>query len=270
MYGFLEIIGWLWHGMLQLIRVVVPIIQPAPEPWSAPGWFTDVWPDWLWWYYLESDSRPTETWCHNYIYAARVQMQRWIERRSDQARDTALEWVRAFTGWVAHGYSTFQDWLEAIRERTGTWVPWWADSLADAASVLWLKLPDAIRYAWQTWDDIWEGIKSSVRDWVRATYDYLVSLGQSAWDWVLAQGDALRAWWESVRSWIGAFMADPYGTIVTWLGPTWTRLTTFATDCLDFWYNLWGSNGADIGGLLSDPLNWLYDRAEDLLIERWG
>jgi len=163
MYAFLDIIGWLWHGMLQLIRVVVPVIQPAAEPWSPPGWFTDVWPDWLWWYYLDSDSRPTETWCHNYIYAARVQMQRWIERRSDQARDTALEWVRAFTGWVAHGYSTFQDWLEAIRERTGTWVPWWSDSLADAASVLWLKLPDAIRYAWQTWDDIWEGIKSSVR-----------------------------------------------------------------------------------------------------------
>ncbi|GAI57306.1 unnamed protein product, partial [marine sediment metagenome] len=110
------------------------------------------------------------------------------------------------------------------------------------------------------------------------------------WEWYVEMGVALTEWWEWARdalseivadvyAWLtrslGAawdflvwFWGDPGSALASLLSPWWAKLVTFTTDCLDFWYNLWGSYAEDLAEFLADPLDFLWDHGEAWLNRR--
>jgi len=64
------------------------------------------------------------------------------------------------------------------------------------------------------------------------------------------------------------FWSDPTGAIASWLSPYWDVFITFAQDCLDYWYNIWGSYAEELAEFLEDPMEFLWDVGEDWLNQR--
>jgi hypothetical protein len=269
-YSILDILGWIVHGWWQ--RFVIEHNLWAglafTEPDDAPQMWLDIYPEWLWDHGL-TNGKPDWYWCFHYTGCARVHFENWVFDKTDSARDTAVSWVRAFTGYVRYGYTRFEYWVDTIWNRVGAYSLWWADNLTAAADWLRNKLPDEIRSSWSTWSDIWEGIKDAVKDWARARFDAAVVWATDAWAWVIGTGNLLKSWWDTAAAWLDDFRQNAYERVTTWLGTTWTRAVTFFRDAGTFWYNLWGSYATEIGAFWADPLGWLYDRAEAELVRRW-
>jgi len=268
-YSFLDIINIWWHGQKQTILYYAPLIKPEKELGAAPPWFTEVWPGWLWDYYLDSERRPTETWLYNYNYAAKQTLKGWLDQLKADAVNDAAAWVWSWTGGPAHGYTTLAAWLEAIRSRVGTFVPAWTFNLAAGVNDLYWKLPEGIRNLSTSWNQLWDSIKQSVKDWAKERYDSAKATVQTVWEWVTVQGQTLTNWYNSVAGWVNGFKADPYGFITGHLGDTWRKLRDFARDALDFYYNLWGASAQELSNFLADPGGFILEKAENEIIKRW-
>jgi hypothetical protein len=163
--------------------------------------------------------------------------------------------------------------------------------LADAVTKLYGWLPPEIRAGIRSWTELFGSIIDQVQQWAQDRYD-----GARAWyegtrltieAWV----GEIRSWWQTAAgwlddfrynakarvlawlgatwSWLEALWNDPFGVITGYLGETWTKLYSFARDCLTFWYNLWGQYGSEIGAFWGNPLRWLYDRVESFLVSIW-
>jgi len=269
-YGFISILMWWYHGIEQHIRDVAPFISCERETSSPPQFWLDHYSYHDWRDTLGDDLVPGWRWIYYWQYAVKYALRDWIDEVGTDARDTAVSWVHGFTGWVSFGYSTFQEWMTALRNRVGIWLPSWADDVIDGLIKLYTTFPLAIRNAWITWEDQWEGIKQSVREWVNNAYSDAKAKALSAWYWVQLVGLGIATWYDSVRDWVLGFVQDPYSTIVDLLGETWNRIVTFAQGALSYYFNLWGAYAATMSEFWADPLGWLYDRAETYLIGKWG
>lgn len=268
-YSFFDIINIWWHGQKQSILYFAPFVAPEKELGAAPPWFTEVWPAWLWDYYLDQERRPTETWLYNYNYAARLLLKNWLDQLKNDAVNDAAQWVWSWTGGPAHGYPTLSAWLEAIRVRVGTWVPTWTYNLASGLNDLYWKLPSGIRNATSSWNAIWDDIKETVKAWVKERYDNALSYLSTVQQWLNTKGVTLAQWYDSVAGLINEFKSNPRTFIIQRLGATWQLLASFASGPLTFYYNLWGAYSQAIAELFSDPGSFILKRAEDELVKRW-
>jgi len=194
---------------------------------------------------------------------------RWVEEVGEDALDTAKDKIRSWVGYAAHGFSTFQGWLNDVWYRVGSGSLWFASNLIEGVGWVAGKLPAAIRNGWKGWEDFWREIKDHVKDWARRRFDEAKQWASTALNWVTGVGQAISTWYNNVRSWVSHFMNDPYGSITRWLGGSWDKLYTFARDCLVYWYNLWGRYAPVLAEFLGDPLGFVYDRVEDELVRRW-
>jgi len=280
-------------GIVQRAKDIMPdyVIRSDTMDKMPPDWWYKF-KRWERWYYAtDADGRPLQHWFPVYFDCCWSWLGFWIEEVGDWAWEKALELVRLFTGFVQFGYATFESWVTAIRNRVGTYIPWFSTSLADAARLLYNWLPPEIRDGVKTWQAIWSDIIRVVHDWAMTRYDTVRS-----WYWGARQTlegwvSDLRSWWLAaasflddfrynaearVRQWLGgawdwlvSFWNNPFGTITGYLGETWNKLYAFARDALEFYYNLWGQYSQEIGAFWSNPLRWLYDRVEDYLVEKW-
>ena len=280
-------------GIVQRAKDVMPdyVIRSDTMDKMPPDWWYKF-KQWERWYYAtDVDGRPLPHWFNVYFDCCWSWLGFWIQEVGDWAWEKALDLVRLFTGFVQFGYATFESWVTAIRNRVGTYVPWFANSLAHATYRLWQWLPPEIRDGIQTWQAIWGNIINTVQQWAQSRYDDV-----RGWYWGARRTlerwvNDLHSWWQyahgwlddfrhnaeaRVRQWLGgawswlvAFWNDPYGAITGYLGETWNKLYSFARDALVFWYNLWGQYSEEIGEFWSNPLRWLYDRVEDYLVEKW-
>jgi len=266
-FGFTDILGWLFHGVYQLIRYIAPYISPDPETGSPPSWWYRFWTPGDWYWNLDGNQVPNWDWIWRWRLAAYWLLEAWIQEIGEWAWDYAVDVVRYFTGYVRHNYSTFENWCAALRSRTGTWVPWWASDLANAAQALYLWLPESIRSGWESWAQIWDTIKDDVWGWVQDRYEEARQLAYDAINWITDLGQAVRTWYDIAHNWLDDFRSDPWGHVTGWLGEPWQKLVTFCTGALTFFYNLWGTYAPDIGAFWDNPLLWLYDRAEDFVLD---
>jgi hypothetical protein len=278
---------------VQKIKDVFPdwIIQTDVQSINAPSWWYKF-KTWEQWYYaLDENRRPRTSWFTAYADCAAQWLGYYVDEVGDWARDKALTLVRIFTGFVQFGYDTFERWINVIWSRVGSFVPFFADNLADAAIRLYNMLPFEVRQGLRTFAQLFSQLADDVKHWAELRYNDVrdwyngARLTVEQWigqvrEWWLSAKDFLddfrhnpygriRQWLGSAWDWLVSFWNDPFGTITRYLGETWTRLYNFARDCLSFWYNLWGSHASEIGAFWDNPLRWVYDRVEDFLISKW-
>lgn len=253
--------GWwqyfvLDHGLLGWMRL--------PERRSAPDFWRDYFSQYQWEHYLDSSGRPNHIiWASRYRSCATWAYNAWLGVRTRAARDDAIDLVRNFTGSVFHGYTTFSTWIEAIWDRVGDYVPWWADSLVDAAVNLYDWFPTDIVNAWKSWDTIWAEIKGEVWAWALARFDAAKDWVANNAPWVIDWINFLGGWYDAVGVWINTFKNDPYGTVVGWLGIAWTTWTGIRVGILKFYNTVWVPFSVDLHDFLDHPMLFLYDVFDD-------
>lgn len=273
------------------IFILVPGLSPPYQSVHPPSWFQYTYKDQVWKDNLDSDNRPTLNFCKYFIRAVWNYFLHKITQQWEDAIGALQRVLTSALGSLRHGYGTWSDWVEGIYARVGQGALTWADDLLQAANRLYLWLPEGVRQGLHSWEDIFVYWYGQAKLWVVQQFGSALAAAVDAWAWVVSSGEALRAWYDSVRTWvldwaqnaaervrgvlgatwnwIVAFRADPLGTITFYLGPAWAKLVSWADGPLTFYYNLWGSYATMLGEFLADPLGWLYDRTEEELVRRW-
>lgn len=290
-YPFADVWKWLFHGWVQRIRYNVNPTLVMRVTFGIPGWW------WRWYSYhdwalnLDHALKPNWEWIRLFQDGSYQVFKDWINEVGADALKKAKADIRGLVGAVSVDYPTFSAWLSAVGSYAGTTGLWWADNLTQGLNTVRYLLPWSIRGGVQTWDDVWEGIRRSVREWAQARYDAAKKSAVDAWNWVISDGGPIRTWYNSVKLWIDNFRADPVGTVTgllgdawpwlvafwllpgaviqAFLGPNWEMLKTFARDSVTFYYNLWGSWAEEMGEFWANPIEWICDRLEDEIVKRW-
>ncbi len=285
------ILNWLFHGLVQYILYWVPVVKPFGEDtWPPDAWWKyNSWSDWF--LHRDGERRPDEHLVQRWFVMIFSELREIIVHAARVYTDSARDWLRSVVGYIRSGFSSTGAWLDYVQRQIGDYVPWWSSNLASAADWLRERFPASIRYGWQSWDSIWETIKSNVRGWARDRYDQARAWASDARSWITNTGNSIRLWRDRVAGWIDAFRNDPYGTVTRWLGEAWSWLRTFrqrgretviawlgpdiykillfGRDCATFYYNLWGAGYRVLGDFVADPLGFLYTRIEQMLVDRW-
>lgn len=278
--------GWFWD--LWCGTWVLRNIYTWDFPNSTPDFIDYIRESWAYQQYYAGDpvcDRGAGSWQR----WAKDAFKKWIGEQVEWAKDQAVWVVRGFVGWVDHGFDTFQDWINAIRNRVGTWVPDWASNLAGAIQTVWGRLPSIIRDGRRTFTEWANGLIDDATDWIEGAINTAKSIASNAWDWITSAGNTLKGWYDAAHSWLDdlrnnfvtrvrnalgnawdwlvAFWNDPYGTVAGWLGSAWQKVLTFSEGAFTFWYNLWANYADDLGEFLTHPFQYLYERAEDWIID---
>lgn len=279
-----------WHGVIQSALLWIPLLKPLVEDWIPPWWWQICWPGELWQENLDDERRPTEQFMDLYWSCFLSHLQFMINLIAIYFVDEAQSFVLVLLGTLHLGYETFAEWIQGLANRIGAYLPDWATDLVDGLMVLFAMFPETIRESVQTWAEIWEEIRQAVEDWARDRYDQARQFTYDLWRWYVDTAYHAVVWWKQAHGLLNDFLSDVYGFItrflgegwtflvwfwndpagalIVWLSPWWAPLVLFATDCLDFWYNLWGSYAQELSDFLADPLEFLWQRGEAWLNRR--
>ena len=291
MFSYLTILGWYLHGLLQKILLWIPVVAPLQEDLYPPVWWYRFrsWHDWR--DNLDSDRRPNDTFVNYYIDVA------WrilISKINDEAESFAngvQTYILGLLGSIGDGFATFSGWIGSLKEYMGRHLPMWASDLTRGLTTLFQWLPFSIRHNIRTWADIWDWIIDQAISWAKSAYDRTKELFRLVWEWYQSKRVAIDLWWDNWQAWLAQLASDPVGTITALLGatwlwissyfgdpfgwtrryldPEWPTLARFAQDCLVYWYNLWATSASLLSDFLADPLGFIGDRLEQILIDRW-
>lgn len=285
------LVEWFFYGLVRYVLFWVPVVNPFSVEVQIP---------WQWWYYndfwdwLHRDrvgGGPDEHWLRCWFKMVWGESKKLVLSEAARYTDNARNWLRDRIGALKVGFSNVGQWVDWLERRIGHYLPSFAPTVSAGLNWLRYKLPVEIRNGWQSWTQWIDAIKSSLGAWVRSVYDYAKERALASWAWVVDRGEFLRWWVDRVRGWVDAFRADPYGTITGWLGSAWAWLRSFRDrgrdivlgwlgpdihsailfwrDAVRFYYNLWSIGWRVLGEFVSDPLGYLYDRAERILIKEW-
>jgi len=270
-YSLLTIAAWLIFWISQSVRRWVPdwIIRPEKVDRTPPTWWYSFSTWYHWWYCVDSDGTVRDCWYENYRDVVVEALISWIDEVADHAEDTAADFTRSITGYVQHGYASFEHWTNAIRNRVGTWVPSFATDLAGGLYATWRMLPAAVRVYGHTWQEIWDGLAEGFRGWVRNNYDGARALATISYEWIVSVGADLKVWYELNHADVDSFLYNPNAWLHDRLGSAWSQMFRVGQDFGSELYNLLSEHRQQIHDFFDDPLWWLYSRAEDFLCEQW-
>jgi len=290
-YSIWQIAVWILHWQAQHIWDKAPYISPTAEYGGPPTWWYQFYSEWTWWQNIGAYHIPTPTVISYAMRGTWRLIGLWVDEVGNWANDTAQSAARGWVGWVRSGLTTFSSWIYYLEGITGIWVPWWATNLADGVTRLYMWLPSDIRTALTTWSDKFLAATGAANAWAWGQF-------QAARNWVantapglLSGYNTVRGWYDAVATWLTNFKNNPYGTVVGWLGAAWTWVVNFKNDpygtvvgwlgaawgswlavrwaIRDFHTNVWSPFKADIFAFFDHPMQFLYDKTEDFLCERW-
>jgi hypothetical protein len=268
-FDFREIREHIWHGLKQLIRLFIPLIDPEPETGGPPQIWLEYYDYRQWAECLATGSIPLECWCWRYWFSGWYALRDWVEEIGDHAIDKISDVVSDVVGTIKSNYATVAAWIDNLDNLLGYILPDWCVDVFDGLWRLYLKFPYHIRHGLKTWEEIFDKLADGIQDWVEDTYDDLVAMGQSAYGWVLDSGKTIAAWYDEMAGWLVDFRTHRREWVQGWLGAPWNKLERFVETALDFYNLMWYRHADTIGEFFADPLGWLYDRVEDELVRRW-
>lgn len=291
MTGITTLIGWFFYGFVRYVMYWIPLIAPSSVnrhiPWQ--WWLYNNWGDWR--HRDDNNGGPDEHWLQCWFKMLFGEAMRLATYEAKPYVRLIRDALLVVIGAVKSGFGSLSSWVDWLEQYFGFPLPWWSSTVKSGLGWLRRKLPSGIRESWQTWLQIWDGIKQEVRDWAIARYDQFRNLANEAVAWVRDRGASLSGWQDRVGAFIEAFKANPYGNIAWWLGEAWSwlcwfrsnaynvirgcfgpnldKILLFGRDCVTFYYNLWAQGWQELGGFTSNPVQYLYDKAEQILTERW-
>jgi hypothetical protein len=279
-----------WHAIVQSILLWIPLLKPLVEMWIPPWWWQACYYNQHWQENLDAELRPTELFMDYYWQCIFSHVYFMASLLAMYFADEAQGLLFGFLGILHEAYLSFSEWIQAIADLVGELLPEWATSVMDALQVLWELLPEEIRDGLQTWAEFLEAAPEALQAWVEELVGQTIAWVIELWDWYIGLGQTITKWWTWAHDELNELLGDAYGWIVralgeawafliwfwgnpsaavtTWLSPWWESLVTFASDCLDFWYNLWGSYADLLSEFLEDPLGYLWREGEGWLNER--
>lgn len=285
------LIGWFFYGFVRYIIFWIPLLTP-PSVDRSPPWQWFRYSDWGDWFHRD-DNRggPDEFWLQTWF---RMIFGEALLLAVDEAKPyvrRVRDALRGLIGNIRSQFGSVSGWLSWLEQLFGYPLPWWASTVNRGLSWLRGKLPASIREGWRSWDQLFDAVAEGVRNWVRGVYDHFRNLAQDAWSWAFNHGEMLLRWYWRVEAWVQNFRADPYGVIVGYLGWYWDwlrdfvhnararvlgylgpdvhKLLLFGQNAAIFYYNLWSRGWRVLSEFVDDPLGFLYERAERMLIDRW-
>lgn len=285
------LIEWWLYGAIRYVLFWIPGVLPfgvdRGMPWQ---WllYNSVW-DWL--HYNDNHDRPDEVWLNAWFRMCLGETLGLAAARAQPLIDAVKDRLLTLIGAIRGGFPSLGSWVDWLQRAIGYALPAWVPNISVGLEWLRSRFPDGIIFGWQTWDAIWDGIKSAVQNWAKARFDRAVSFARNAYDWVVRTGSDLRQWRDRVGGWIDTFRANPYvyitaalggayawllgfykrprSMVLEWLGSDWPRLQSFAGRCLDFYFALW-SRGADLlSQIIENPGKFIADWLENELEKRW-
>jgi hypothetical protein len=291
MPGVWTILEWVLYGGIRFVMLWIPGIVPfrVDRPCPTSWWRYNSWSDWN----HKDDNRggPDEHWVNAWFRMVIGEFERLILEEAKPYVDKARDALRSLIGGIRSGFSNMGSWIQWLNDRVGYLLPFWASSLGGGLVWLYDRLPAGIRQGWQSWEQIFENIRSSVRSWVQSVYDEAKGLAFWARDWIRTSGGFVHQWVSDVRTWVDGFRRDPggyvrsllgsawawlvgfwqngRGIVLGWLGPDWNRLVTFSQNALTFYYNLWSKGWRILDQIVSDPRAFVADVLEQALEDRW-
>lgn len=258
------IVGWWIKFCFDKIRVTLWRNRLLPHFGAvAPAWWLEV-NQWQWiWDVTLADGVPNYTFGIYWRGAAKIHFDNWVSDKANRAADLVNVAIRASLGYVRHFYVTFEDWIEAIWDRVGDHLPWWATSLVDAVGRLRDWLPLDIVNNWKDWGTIWAEIKGEVWAWALARFDAARDWVANNAPWVIDWVNFLVTWYNAVGDWVTNFKSDPYGTIAGHLGEAWAFLREAWFGLRNFYNDVWLPFRIDLHDFFDHPILWLYDRFDE-------
>lgn len=245
-------------------RMLLPKFDPGP-----PQWWRDSWWYAGWWNQNLDNRVPNPIFAMFYREAARDRYRDWVKDAADQIATPLVNTLARLLGILWHGYASFSDWINAIRGRVGTWVPWWTSTLAAGLALLYGWLPSDIVSGAVSFYDKFLAWYETTKSWAQVNYDAAKTWVANNASWVIDWINFLGNWWYAAGEWLTAFKDDPYAVIAAALGPAWSIWTGIYGGIRDFYNNVWVPYKITLHDFLADPLGWVYDRVEDELIRRW-
>ena len=285
------VLDWILYGLVRYILYLIPLVKAPrvdrtiPNEWWAYNSYAD-------WRSREADGGyPDGEWCRSWLEMAFGELAKLATEQAKPYTDAIKSFLLGVIGYIPSRFASTGSWVNWLEDLTGGFAPFFAASLGAASVWLYDRFPGGIVQGWQSWSDIWENIKASVRSWARSQYDQARVWASDNVHWIWNVGESLRAWRDSVRGWIEhvqndprgwvlgligpgidwllAFALSPVSIVVSWLGPDWPKLQTFGRDCVSFYYDLWSAGWRTLGEFVNDPKGFLMDRLERAIMDRW-
>lgn len=285
------LLSWILYGLVRFVFVLIPYVRAPKVSRGAPSvWYKyNSWTDWS--HRDDDNGHPDERWCRSWLEMAFGELAQYATDKARPYVDQVKGMLLDVIGYIRSGYSSLGSWVNHLQSRIGEGTLSFASNLRNAASWLYFKLPYGVRSGWQSWSEIWDGIKASVRTWAIDRYDQARAWAYDAALWVNQVGDVIRRWRDDVAGWIDWVRYDSRGwvigwlgwtwdwleefvysgraTVLGWLGPDWPRLVTFARDCIGFYYALWSAGWRVLGDFVADPRAFVLDGLERAVMDRW-
>jgi len=230
---------------------------------TAPQWWLDTWHVSAWWRDNLEDGNPKFNFWVFYRVAARDRYSDWVAQAADNVARPLANAISNLLGSLLHSYTTFSAWIETLWDRVGHYLPPWATSISHAAIKLYKWFPTAIVHGWESWNDIWESIKTAVKSWAQTQFDAAKLWVANNAPWVIDWINFLGNWYYFAGEWINSFKANPYGTVAGWLGGAWSTWTRIYGSILAFYNLVWVPFKVDLHAFLDHPWLWIQDRIDE-------
>lgn len=286
-----EILDWILYGLIRYVLYWVPLVKAPRVDRGAPASWWRYNSYWDWEHKDDDGGYPDEVWINSWLEMAFGELRRLATEEAKPFIDAAKNALVSLIGYIRPGFGAMGSWVNWLQTAVGYALPTWLSNIANGLDWLRNTFPAGVRFGIQTWDQLWESIKSSVRSWAMARYDQFMAWASQNLDWIRVWGETLKQWRDSVKGWIDrvrydprgyirevlgagidwllAFAVAPVGIVLSWLGPDWPRLQTYARDCLDFYYGLWSRGWRTLGEIVDNPKEWLLARLEQAILDRW-
>lgn len=185
--------------------------------------------------------------------------------------------------YLASYFSSFNDWVDWAANEIGNILSYsniysYFKTYFDYASDAWYWVRDAVYYVSNIIDNWWDATWYDVRSWVYARIDDVEVLIANTESWLANLQADFTNFIDSlpnlneILAWFTNWWSNILASIIAWGALTVTQISSLIDSAFiardSFWAG-WQEVKSDVVEFFTDPLQWLYDRAENFFDRFW-